>query len=324
MLFNRFSANGISYGRPIHSDFMTDSITRLIIVANQNKPLVAGALDELRPWLEQRAVIVAEPDFNALASSRVAAQWPRADLAVVLGGDGTMLAVAEHAAEQDLAILGVNFGKLGFLAEFNLQDLQGHWDSIVSGQCRVSRRLMLEVMVFSAEAAECGMDRLDQKHQQFRAVALNDAVITAGVPFRMIDLQLAINPIASQKNETICTGDGLIIATPSGSTAYNISAGGPIVSPGIDAFCITPICPHSLAFRPIVMNADGGIRVRVLRANEGTTLVIDGRLPVKLQRNEQVFIRRHVKSLMLVNNPQLSYWQMLAKKMHWAVRPRGA
>ena len=304
-------------------NFMTDSTTRLIIVANKGKPHVEGALDELRPWFEQRAVIVAEPDFNALASSRSVAQWPRADLAVVLGGDGTMLAVAEHAASQDLAILGVNFGKLGFLAEFNIQDLQNHWNSIVSGQCRVSRRLMLEVRVFSAEAAAGGMNPLNEKHQQFRAVALNDAVITAGQPFRMIDLQLTINPNASQTNDTICTGDGLIIATPSGSTAYNISAGGPIVSPGIDAFCITPICPHSLSFRPIVMNADGDIRVRVRRANEGTTLVIDGRLPVKLQKDEQVFVRRHVKALMLVNNPQRTYWQMLATKMHWAARPKG-
>lgn len=300
---------------------MTESTTRLIIVANKNKPHVAEALDELRPWLAKRAVVVAEPDFDALALGREETPWPKADLAVVLGGDGTMLAVAEHAASQDLPILGVNFGKLGFMAEFNLQDLQQHWHAIVSGQSRMSRRLMLEVMVFDAEAAECAMDRLDERHQHFRAVALNDAVITAGPSFRMINLQLAINPTTSQSNNTTCIGDGLIVATPSGSTAYNMSAGGPIVSPGIDAICMTPICPHSLAFRPIVMSADGGIRVRVSRANEGTTLVIDGRLPVKLQANEQVFIRRHVKTLMLVNNPELSYWQMLAKKMHWAARP---
>jgi len=266
---------------------------------------------------------VAEPDFTTLARSKIVGVWPDADLVVVLGGDGTMLAVAEHAADKDLPMLGINFGKLGFLAEFNLQDLQGSWDLIVSGRCRTSRRLMLEVTVFDAQGAECVMNQLDEPHQQFRAVALNDAVITAGQPFRTIDLQLAINPSHEQTNDTICTGDGLIMATPSGSTAYNISAGGPIVSPGIDAFCITPICPHSLSFRPIVMNADGGIRVRVLRANEGTALVIDGRLPVKLQVNEQVFIRRHTKSLTLVNNPKLSYWQMLAKKMHWAARPRG-
>jgi len=302
---------------------MMEQKIRLIIVANKDKLPVTGALEQLRPWLQQRAVIVAEPDFAILARSKVPAQWPEADLAVVLGGDGTMLAVAQNAAAMNLPILGVNFGKLGFLAEFSLEDLQQNWGMIASGQCQTNRRLMLEVMVFAAGAELCLLDRLDRARQHFGAVALNDAVITAGQPFRMIDLQLAINPSESQTSDTICTGDGLIIATPSGSTAYNISAGGPIVSPGVDAFCVTPICPHSLAFRPIVMNADGGARICVLHAHEGTTLVIDGRLSVKLQAGEQVFIRRHPKVLKLVNNPKLNYWQMLAKKMHWAARPRG-
>ncbi len=301
---------------------MTNPRKRLIVLANLDKSPVAGALKQLRPWLSQRAVIVAEPDFKSLAAQGSSVELPEADLVIVLGGDGTMLAVAQHAAAANLPILGVNFGKLGFFAEFSLDDLKRHWDTIVSGACQTSQRLMLQVMVFDATAAPCWTNRLDEPHQSFRAVALNDAVITAGPPFRMIELQLAINPSPKRMTDTISTGDGLIVATPSGSTAYNISAGGPIVSPGIDAFCITPICPHSLAFRPIVINADSGVRVRVLSANEGTSLVIDGRLPVQLRCGEQVYIQRHEKPLTLVNNPDLSYWSMLAKKMHWAARPR--
>jgi NAD+ kinase len=301
---------------------MATDLTRLIILANKAKPPVEGALDELRPWLSQRAQIVAEMDIDTLARLSEEGEVPPADLAVVLGGDGTMLALARHAAIHDLPILGVNFGKLGFLAEFSMDELRRHWDKIVAGHCRTSHRMMLEVLVFPAGAAPCQVDSLDETRCGFATSALNDAVITAGDPFRMIELELAIDPSDTQTSTTICSGDGMIVSTPSGSTAYNLSAGGPIVSPGIDAMCITPICPHSLAFRPIVINADSGVCLRVLRANTGTTLVIDGQVPVTLHTGEQVYIRRHTKTLKLVNNPELSYWKMLAKKMHWAARPR--
>lgn len=301
---------------------MTSQMTRLILLANKNKAPVIGALDELRPWLCERAEIVAEPELNDLAGPEATADFPPADLAVVLGGDGTLLALAQHAVAHDLPILGVNFGKLGFLAEFNLKELQDHWDAIVADRCRTSQRLVLDVTVYDADAAACWVDRLDKPHRKFRSLALNDAVITAGEPFRMVDLEMAINPSATHHSATTCTGDGIIVSTPSGSTAYNLSAGGPIVSPDIDAVCITPVCPHSLAFRPIVINADDGVCLRVLSANEGTTLVIDGRVRVKLGVGEQVFIRRNDKPLRLIHNPRLNYWKMLAKKMHWAARPR--
>lgn len=296
--------------------------TRLVILANESKPPVATALAALRTWFDQRATVVAQLTLNALAGDPEAVPLPEADLAVVLGGDGTVLALAGHAAAQGIPVLGVNFGKLGFLAEFSLDDMKRHWDAIVSGRCQISRRLMLQVLVFPSGATDCLVDRLDESCCSYRAVALNDTVVTAGEPFRMIDLELAVSPSDHRTSATICSGDGIIVSTPSGSTAYNLSAGGPIVSPGIDAVCITPICPHSLAFRPLVVNADEGVRLRVLRANEGTTLVIDGHVPVKLRAGEQVFIRRHTQTLTLVNNPQLDYWKMLANKMHWAVRPR--
>ncbi|HEX7010748.1 MAG TPA: NAD(+)/NADH kinase, partial [Phycisphaeraceae bacterium] len=187
---------------------------------------------------------------------------------------------------------------------------------------RISRRMMIDVAAYPPGAPEWGGNGEPMPQPLFRSVAMNDAVITAGPPYRMIELELAIEPSVSRTSATRFAGDGVIVATPSGSTAYNIAAGGPIVSPGIDGLCVTAICPQSLAFRPIVYSASSDTWVAVHRANAGTTLVIDGQISCRLEVGQQVLIRRHDQSLQLVHNPSLSYWQMLASKMHWAARPR--
>jgi NAD+ kinase len=155
----------------------------------------------------------------------------------------------------------------------------------------------------------------------FTGLAMNDAVITAGPPYRMIEVEIGIDPMSPQTEGTTFSGDGVIVATPSGSTAYNLAAGGPIVSPDVDAFTIVPICPHSLAFRPIVVNSRSIVQLRMHRANEGTTLVIDGQKPVSLSEGQRVYIRRHGKALHLIEHPTRSYWQMISRKLHWAARP---
>ncbi|MEE9211538.1 MAG: NAD(+)/NADH kinase [Phycisphaeraceae bacterium] len=292
---------------------------RLLILANRKKKLVRQALVDLRPWWDQRAEVVAELDLAALTDEAVAAV-PEVDLAIVLGGDGTMLACARHLLDRGVPMLGVNFGKLGFLAEFNMDDLQRHWQQIVSDGCRTTRRLMMVVRVVASTAADRGAGESEGALSE--SVAMNDVVITAGPPYRIIELELAIDPAVTRTNATTFSGDGVIISTPSGSTAYNMAAGGPIVSPEVDALCITPICPHSLAFRPIVVKATSELCLHVKEANKGTTLVIDGQVPIPLAAGQQVVIRRHPKSLQLIHNPELNYWKMLAKKMHWAARPR--
>ncbi|MAE65525.1 MAG: hypothetical protein CMJ18_14740 [Phycisphaeraceae bacterium] len=294
---------------------------RVVVLANKLKKEVTDALTDLRPWLEQRARIVAEPDITSL-DPEGASEFPEADLALVLGGDGTLLAQARNLADLDLPVLGVNFGKVGFLAEFQMDDLQRHWDQIAGGRCRCSDRLLLEVMIFDADAADCRADRLDEAHLKGRSLAMNDAVVTAGTPFRMIELDLSIDPVGSQTRATRFAGDGVIIATASGSTAYNLNAGGAIVSPGVDALCITPICPQSLSFRPVIINASSGVAVRVSRANEGTMLVVDGQVSFRLESDDQVYVCRYERSIRLIHNPRLNYWKTLAKKMHWAARPR--
>ena len=297
---------------------------RLIILANKLKESVNQALEEIRPWLRQKARIVAEPDIVSLTPD-VVGELPQADLALVLGGDGTILSQARLILDLDVPLVGVNCGKVGFLAEFTVDDLVKYWDKIVGGQYRTSLRLMIEVLVFDSEAADCRADRLDMEHLKAQSLAMNDAVITAGPPYRMIELDLAIEPphaSSRRRRATRFGGDGVIISTPSGSTAYNLAAGGPIVAPGIDAFCITPNCPQSLAFRPIVVSAECGVAVRIAWANPGTTLVIDGQVSVNLERDDQLYIRRYTKRLRLLENPSVNFWKTLARKMHWAAQPQ--
>ncbi|MDX1681763.1 MAG: NAD(+)/NADH kinase [Phycisphaeraceae bacterium] len=294
---------------------------RLILLANKHKAQVEQALEDFRPWLLERADIVAEPDIDRL-DREGADELPPADLALVLGGDGTMLAQARNVIDLGVPMVGVNFGKLGFLAEFRLEDVKAHWETIVAGRCRASDRIMLEVFAFDEEAADCRNDRLDMDHLRKRSLAMNDLVIAAGPPFRMVELSMAIDPGQSDGDATVFSGDGVIVSTPSGSTAYNLASWGPIVSPEVDAFCVTPICPHSLAFRPLVVNADSSVLLRLEQGNEGTTLVIDGQESIDLAEDQQVFVRKYERTLRLLQNPDKSYWRTLAHKMHWAARPR--
>ena len=290
---------------------------RVIVLANPRKPQVLAALQTFRPWLAERAEIVAEPDTQA---NRAAGDLPEADLAIVLGGDGTLLYQARHLLDCQIPMLGINFGKLGFLAEFNMEDVEAHWEAIAAGNCRMSERILLEVQVYDTGAPEWGAVE-SMPEPVFRAVAMNDAVVNAGPPFRMVEIELAIQPQLTQTSATTFTGDGVIVSTPSGSTAYNLAAGGPIVSPGLDALVISAICPQSLAFRPIVFNASCDVWLTINHANAGTELVLDGQESCQLRQGQQVLVQKHPQVVRLLHNPNLNYWRLLAQKMHWAVRP---
>ncbi len=297
---------------------------RVIILANRDKPAVVEALTDLRPWLDARCDVVAEPDIKSL-SNDAADDLPDADLAIVLGGDGTLLAQARHLRDRDVPLLGVNFGKLGFLAEFSVDELQASWDTIVAGRFTTTPRLMIEISVADAALADSWPDPNDPEvaeHTRRRWVGMNDAVITAGEPFRMIDIDLAIDPHNGDTTPTVISSDGIIVSTPSGSTAYNAAAGGPIIAPDLDALVLTALSPHSLAFRPIVVGAGATIHLRLRQANPGTALVVDGQKSLTLAEGEQLIIRRYARDVRLIQNPRLSFWKVLARKLRWAARPR--
>jgi len=282
------------------------------LLVNRDKPHVLEVIDDVRTLVERHGTIVheAHTDGPHIADAR------GADLFVVLGGDGTLLGQTRRTRGLDLPIVGINFGRLGFLAEFDSAAFEKHAERLIGGgPLEIEDRLLLSVEVFA------NGDRV------LEGEALNDCVITAGPPFRMIEIAMSID---EEKGPTI-KGDGVIVSTPTGSTAYNVSAGGPIVAPGLDAMTITPIGAHSLAFRPIVVNAQTTIDFRIVSANSigsedgglcsGTTLVLDGQVMHPLSGGERVRITESPRELKLVQNPDMGYWKTLVQKLHWAVPP---
>ena len=294
---------------------------RVLVLANMGKAPVVEALETFVPWLRERAEVVdVQATLRNHGDGGGGASVPEADLALVLGGDGTLLSQARRLIDHQVPMLGINFGKVGFLAEWNLQTVREHWESIACGSCRLTQRLMMDVSVYGQDVsvyAEPDSPPLSTY------LAMNDAVVTAGPPFRMVELEVAIEPALAQQPAVSLAGDGLIVSTPSGSTAYNLANGGPIVSPGVEAFMISAMAPYTLAFRPIVFSAEAEVWVTLTRTNPGTALVIDGQASPALEQGQRIRICRHPHKLKLIQNPTLTYWSMLAHKMRWAVQPRG-
>jgi NAD+ kinase len=230
----------------------------------------------------------------------------QADFAVVFGGDGTILSAARDLCEADVPVIGVNVGKLGFLAEFSPDELLQLFDRVIDDPALLEKRMILT----------CRIER-DAK-EYCNVTAVNDVVISAGEPFNMVEMKISVNdqPVAS------CIGDGIIISTPTGSTAYNLSAGGPILSANLSTIVITPICPHSLSFRPIVISAESVIRIEPARVNPGTTINLDGQVSHQLRKNDVVTVQRHHGAFLVVNNPLRTQWDTLSSKLSWAEKPK--
>jgi NAD+ kinase len=286
---------------------------RVHIVANIGKPRVGRALEGWRPWIAQRATITGvDTDGEDLSTID-------ADVVLVLGGDGTLLSVARRLKGRQIPVMGVNFGRLGFLAGFTPDNFQAYFERYLTQGLPVSNRQMLEASVLSADVKSPTDDPAALvSNRRFTATALNDAVITAGPPFRMIELTMS----EGHDGGVSYMGDGLIVSTASGSTAYSVSAGGPIMSPDIAAFCITPICPHSLSFRPVVLSSGSTILIVATKVNEGTTLFCDGQASTRLLAGDKVVLRRNAHDVLLVENPESREWRSLAEKLNWAAGPK--
>lgn len=300
---------------------------RVILLANRSKPDVIDALAEVRRLIESQGRIVGEFDASEHAVPEPSLTTPSpdgtngpADLVVVLGGDGTLLAQSRRCVSLGLPMLGVNLGKLGFMAEFDVESLRDQAPSLFGDHpLQLQDRPLLDVVVRDADGAV-----------KYRGMALNDAVITAGPPFRMISMSLRIDDQAGPS----VSGDGMIISTPTGSTAYNVSAGGSIVSPDVDAFAITPIAAHSLAFRPIIVSGKSVIELTMHRVNDnatsmapaseewGTTLVLDGQASTHLHALDVIRLSKHPRPIRFVRNPRGSYWETLVQKLHWGAPPK--
>lgn len=292
-----------------------NDITRVGLVAKRNLGAAADVLAELAGWLEARNVrAVFEVETAKLAG--VPAGRPMAalealpgacDLIVVLGGDGTLIGMAGRIAEAsvDVPILGVNFGSLGFLTEITLPELFPALESVLAGTATIEPRAMLTA-------------RTERGGQPFAEhTVLNDVVITKGALSRIIEMIVTVGDLPV----TRVRADGLIVASPTGSTAYNLAAGGPIVHPAVDALLLTPIAPHTLSNRPIVIPADAEVHVRpVMESHEEVFVTFDGQSGFPLQSDDIVRVRRAAVPLRLVKSAQRTYFDVLRQKLKWGDR----
>jgi len=290
-------------------------MTRVGIVAKSHLREATPHLTAIEQWLAARGhPMVFETATAALmpaSASRTFADKPAlvaaVDLLVVLGGDGTLLSVADcvGTAGVDVPILGVNFGSLGFLTEATLPELYPSLESALSGAARVEERMMLR-----ATTIRHGQALPDH-------LALNDVVITKAARARMTDLSVFVG----DEFVTRVKADGLIVATPTGSTAYNLAAGGPIVQPVVDAIVLTPIAPHMLTNRPIVIPASSIVRVQpMMNERDEIYVTFDGQAGYQLEAGDEVHIRCADKRVRLLRHSSRSYFEVLRQKLKWNER----
>lgn len=295
---------------------MPNEMTRVGIVAKTRLAEAAGVIAELAGWLDARgaravfdtetaALVGLPPDRPTCTRDDLPGHC---DVVVVLGGDGTLIGMAGRIAASgaDIPILGVNFGSLGFLTEITLPELYGSLESVLDGTAQIDPRMMLRSRTLRDGATFT--ERL----------ALNDIVITKGALSRIIDLAVAIGdqPVMRVR------ADGLIVASPTGSTAYNLAAGGPVVHPAVDAILLTPIAPHMLTNRPIVVPASSEIRVRQAAgaSNDELFVTFDGQSGHPLQADDVVVIERAATPVRLVRASTRTYFDVLREKLKWSER----
>ena len=287
-------------------------ITRVGLVAKRGLDPAADILADLVDWLEARGVApVFEIETAKLAG--LPAERPvfsrddvprQCDLVVVLGGDGTLIGMAGRIAKAgaDVPILGVNFGSLGFLTEITLPELHDALDAALRGGAAIDTRMML-------------VARTTRGTQPFGELAvLNDIVLTKGAMSRIVEISVTVG----EEPVTRVRADGLIVATPTGSTAYNLAAGGPIVHPAVDAMILTPIAPHTLSHRPVVISGSSEVHVRPIMGSSSELFVtFDGQTGFPLQPDDVVSIRRAPRPLRLIKAASRTYYAVLRNKLRW-------
>ncbi|MBI4394604.1 MAG: NAD(+)/NADH kinase [Candidatus Omnitrophica bacterium] len=279
---------------------ITSSIKHVAILANPTKTNADRLKVELRDWLLKRGVEVIEA-----SDSQTEKMIPEADLFICLGGDGTILHLAGKMIDRVVPVLGVNIGSLGFLTEVRAEELYDELKLIFSGQFEVEERMLLSASVRLNSSG--GTQESERRFQ-----ALNDIVVNREGLTRYMAVQVDIGG----ERATKFWGDGVIIATPTGSTAYSLSAGGPIVHPSLDNLIVTPICPHASALRPLVVSGDASIRIRITcdEAQEKALLTADGQQDVAIDNHSLIEVTRSVNRFQLVKSSKRSYFATLREK----------
>lgn len=276
-----------------------DGRTRVILLASGERADVMAETRRLRAVIEEHADLVLSDFTFAADLSQV-----EADLVIVMGGDGSILQAAHQMGLRQLPVLGVNLGKLGFLADLSPDQLVQVLPDVCAGKCRVVEHLMFECQVLRGEEL------------QHRVLGLNEVAVLGGPPFAILDVQLYVD----SELATTYSCDGLIVSTPVGSTAHNLSSGGPILRKSLNAFVVSPISPHTLTNRPVVDSADHVYELVVPRPHEGTSVVVDGQVLCGLTSDDRVRIERSQARFKLVEVSGRGYYRTLREKLGWGGR----
>jgi NAD+ kinase len=288
-----------------------DGIKCVGVVVKPNHKEAWATACELSEWLEKRGIdLIGKPHEEAervdaescpIAVAETEKFQTKADLIVVLGGDGTMISTARLVGNREVSVLGINYGSLGYLTEFRIEEMFPALEEILAGNYEIDRRVMLEVEHLRGE----------QIHGKGRV--LNDVVINKAALARIIEIEVELNHLFVNSFRA----DGLIVSTPTGSTAYNLSAGGPIVYPSMNAVVLTPICPFTLTNRPIVVPDDAEINLRLKNESDGVVLTLDGQIGYSMKAGDTVSIRKSPTTFNLVQPPNRNYFDVLRNKLKW-------
>ncbi len=273
---------------------------RILLLGNKEKKRVRSALQDLEPWLRERVEL--EVDLELQGGSDPA----DFDLAVVLGGDGSVLRAARAFGQAQVPVLGINVGKFGFLTETTAEDARDVLEDLLEGRYQLEPRMMLEwSLVADGETVESGL-------------GFNDVVVSRTALSRLISIEFYVDG----EHATTYRADGLIISTPVGSTAHSLAAGGPILYPDMEAFVITPICPHTLTNRPLVLPGRTRMEMEVGDFAEQPALTVDGQVNRSMERGQRIRVQQAAQSLQLVRTGRRTFFATLHDKLDWRGQPR--
>ena len=273
---------------------------KIIILGDKSKKKIRETIKELEPLFRKKShlSIIDISDEDEL-------EKVSADLAFVFGGDGTILSASRKLNGRQIPLIGVHLGKFGFLADLTSREISDSLEKIFAGEYVISQRMMLT----------CKVIRSEQVINE--TLGLNDAVISRTSLSRLISIKLYVN----EKTVTTYSSDGLIVSTPAGSTAHSLSAGGPIVTPDMEAFIITPICPHTLSNRPLVVSGDSKIEMEQISESKGVGLTVDGQIYFDVKVGDRIVIERAENKLQLIDIQTRTFYDVLREKLNWRGQP---
>lgn len=291
---------------------MKREIRRIGVVTKPAQPETLETVCRLVAWLSARGIpLLGEPDIEGaqveartgcriekVAREELAA---KVDLIVVLGGDGTMIATSRMIGEREVPVLGINYGRLGYLAEFNTEEMTNALEAVLAGDYKLQQRVMLDATLMRGSEVLL--------HNR----VLNDVVISKSALARIVEIETKLDDQFVNRFRA----DGLIISTPTGSTAYNLSAGGPVIYPSMNAVVITPICPHTLSNRPLVVPDDSHIEIRLNGSVDEVVLTLDGQIGAPMEASDCVRVRKSNTYFNLVQPKNYNYFDVLRDKLRW-------